>query len=193
MAADIALLEAAEAGQPGGRIYSWDDVWVTLGRAQKPDDVLLAPEATKWIIRPTGGGAVLHGHDLAVGMAVPMQRSVRDSYRIITQPLLRAFNAAGIPAILAEEQGDGDPRRRDCFAGSSANDIIDRQTRRKICGCALRRSRSAVLLQASIPLNLPVVRPEQIIRGGVPVVPVELDVDAFVEALTEAEYLRTVH
>lgn len=188
MAADLALLAAAERGEAAGRLYGWDEVWVTLGRAQCADDVLVDPQNTKWIIRPTGGGAVLHGHDLTVGLAVPMQRSVRDSYRLLARPLLEAFNAAGVPAILAEEQGDGDPRRRDCFAGSSANDIIDRDTRRKICGCALRRTRSAVLLQASVPVRIPVQSAETIIRGGVPSSPISMNVAHFTAALCGATF-----
>jgi hypothetical protein len=38
---------------------------------------------------------------------------------------------------------------------------------RKVCGCALRRTRDAVLLQASIPTARPSVAPSDVIVGGV--------------------------
>lgn len=185
MARDEALLES---GEVACRVYGWSSVWVTLGRAQVPELTLVDPSCIPWTIRPTGGAAVLHGHDLTIGLAVPMRHSVRGSYRLLAEPIVLALRAAGCEAALAEDVGadDGDPRRIDCFAGSSSNDIVDTRTGNKVCGCALRRTREAVLLQASIPVSVPPVDPAVVIRGGVVVPPVAIDREVFVNAFRSA-------
>src|SRR5690242_12058496 len=98
MGRDIELLELAEKGQLGCRVYSWDGVWVSLGRFQRPEEALIDPESTKWVTRPTGGRAVLHGHDVTVGLAVPLSilglqgtRSLKAVYRAVTEPLIGAM------------------------------------------------------------------------------------------------------
>src|SRR5579862_8679410 len=72
MVKDTELLTGAEAGAAGCRVYGWDGPWVSLGRFQSPKRDLLSPENTHWVTRPTGGKAVLHGHDVTVGLAVPL-------------------------------------------------------------------------------------------------------------------------
>jgi lipoate-protein ligase A len=178
------LLREAEAGYAGARVYSWDGVWVSLGRFQEPRGVLVDPDRTHWIGRPTGGGAVLHGHDLTVALAAPMRRSVRKSYRTIAQPLLNAFASLGVSVAFAEDlacvkYGGHHP---DCFSAVSANDIVTASTHVKVCGCALRRSDRAVLLQASIPIGPPLVDPERTIVGGVRVTPAKFSFAEFATA-----------
>jgi len=82
-----------------------------------------------------------------------------------------------VPAILAEDAGahSGNPRRVDCFAGVSANDIVDPITLQKVCGCAMRRTRTAILVQASIPAGDPLAPPSSVIQGGVWIKPAELN------------------
>src|SRR5687768_7523544 len=69
MQVDIDLFHAAERGEFSLRFYSWDGPWVTLGRFQDPARDLLDPSLVPWVVRPTGGKAVLHGHDLTVTLA----------------------------------------------------------------------------------------------------------------------------
>ena len=168
MRRDQLLLEAAERGDPGFRVYGWDGVWVTVGRFQSPERDLVDPCNTRWILRPTGGKAVLHGHDVTVGLAVPLRllvgvdsRSVKGVYRAVVAPIVVALNACGVPAALAEETRHANTgmRTSDCFAFSSPNDVVDSSTGRKLCGCALRLTQTAVLVQASIPNGPPLVDP----------------------------------
>lgn len=193
MALDSALLGVAAEGDVGARVYSWDGVWVTVGSMQRPEEVLI-DLATPHIVRPTGGGAVLHGHDVTVAIGFPKEAladcggMVRGTYRAATRPLILALQACGVEATLAEDAGvvDRAPRRIDCFSGSSANDIVHASSRRKICGCALRRTRDAVLLHASIPVREPSVPASQLIWGGVAVEPVHLDKERFAQELRAA-------
>ncbi|HEY0867991.1 MAG TPA: hypothetical protein VGE01_11455, partial [Fimbriimonas sp.] len=156
--------------------------------SQKPESTLLRPDETLWVMRPTGGGAVLHGHDVTVGMAMPLTGSVRHAYRAVARPLIRALNAVGVPAVLAEDTRveHGGLHLPDCFASISRNDIVDPASRLKRCGCALRRTRDAVLVQASIPAGEPLLDAAEVIAGGVPVRGPAIDPRAFRDALEEA-------
>lgn len=166
MARDGALLAQRKLA---ARVYTWDGPWVSLGISQTPQEALCNPEQTKWVQRPTGGGAVLHGHDVTVGLVMPLEGSVRHAYRAATAPLVEALNAIGVPAILAEDLQYERLRAKlpDCFASVSRNDIVDPVTLKKVCGCALRRTKHAVLVQASIPAGEPLVDPDSVIVGGV--------------------------
>ncbi|MBC8066275.1 MAG: hypothetical protein H7Y17_15705 [Chlorobia bacterium] len=172
MAQDIKLLKLADQGIVAGRVYSWIGPWVSLGKFQKPEDVLAS--SIPYVIRPTGGKAVLHGHDVTVGLAVPLaaihcsSRDVKKAYRSVCRPLIEALNGCGMEASLAEDtehlhRGD---RTADCFAFNSANDIVDIYTGKKVCGCALLMTQSALLIQASIPIGQPLINPKFAIRGA---------------------------
>lgn len=200
MARDQFLLDEAEAGRPGVRLYTWEGPWVSLGRSQDPTRHL-APECpAPWVKRPTGGLAVLHGHDLTVGLALPLaligvgerRRHVRETYRALATPLAEALGVCGVPAQLAESlphvgevptEGSLWGGSTDCFAHLSPNDIADPSTRLKVCGCAMRIAPRAALVQASIPVGLPLVDPHSVF--GVPAAShfVRLEVEAFRAAL----------
>ncbi|MBL8067320.1 MAG: hypothetical protein JNM28_02630 [Armatimonadetes bacterium] len=164
MARDAGLLDS---GSPIARVYGWDGPWVSLGRSQNSSASLKPGCPAPWVMRPTGGKAVLHGHDLTVGMAVPLEilglgeRDVKSVYRAVIPLLTRSLNAVGIPASLAEEtpfvRGAG--KVADCFAHVSPNDVVDPSTGQKVCGCALRLTNRMVLVQASIPVGKPLVDP----------------------------------
>lgn len=197
MARDRALLAAAERGEAGARVYGWDGLWVSLGRFQSPERDLVSPSTTRWVSRPTGGRAVLHGHDVTVGLALPLavlglpSRGLRGVYRVVVGPLVEGLRACGVPAILAERSLGGAVARAglgapaDCFAVASPNDVVDERTGAKVCGCALRLTERAVLVQASIPHGPPLAAPETVIRGAGFFVR-EWDASEFAPALREA-------
>ena len=171
---DVELLEKAERGQAGARVYSWIGPWVTLGCFQSPERDLLPGNTVPHVIRPTGGKAVLHGHDITVGLAVPLlaldlnPRDIKAIYRAIVSPVTRALKHSGLPAELGENTRfhSKGPRTADCFAFVSANDIVDERTGLKICGCALKVTDRAVLLQASIPAREALVDVTKVLVGG---------------------------
>jgi lipoate-protein ligase A len=124
-------------------------------------------------MRPTGGKAVLHGHDVTIGMAVPLDglglsatqsRSLGPVYRKIVGILVEALRNCGVRAELGENtllrRGEG--HTADCFAHVAPNDIVEPSTGQKVCGCALRVTQSAVLVQASVPARKPLVRPDAV-------------------------------
>jgi lipoate-protein ligase A len=181
MKLDAALLLA---GEPVVAIYGWSQPHVTLGRFQTPNDVLLADVSHS--IRPTGGGAVLHGHDITLAIVLPLSklgcgsREVKKIYRALAKPLVRAFCANGIEAVLAEEAGFLAVERSGyCFAANSPNDIVDKVSHRKLCGCAMIVQCGAVLLQVSIPVRQPDLQVANLIKGYVPLAVSHLNREKF--------------
>ncbi len=172
MDVDRALLARAEVGESGARIYFWDRVTVSLGRFQLAEGIVLGN--LPFVERPTGGAAVLHGHDLTYSIALPLarlgvtSRQVREIYRAMVRPLVFAFQELGISAALGEDVPASAERARSdyCFAMHSRNDVINPDTGVKLCGCAMRVTESAALLQVSVPIKPPVLHPNVCISGG---------------------------
>lgn len=181
MGADARLLVKAEMGEPGWRVYGWTGPWVSLGCFQRPESALKNPAAISWVMRPTGGKAVLHGHDVTVGLALPLDllaklssepsdklaRSLRTVYRLSIHPIVEAMRACGMPAVLGEHRKAGIEGRRsiglaDCFAAISPNDIVHETLGLKVCGCALKLTQRAVLVQASLPAGPPLIDPAEV-------------------------------
>ncbi len=173
MAADLAILSQAEKGATCCRAYRWNSPWVSVGRHQDPNRDLVSG-VVPFVRRPTGGKAVLHGHDWTVGMAIPLarfgvgSRSLGPLYRRIVAPVVDALSRCGLRACLAEERGAVDrfAGTGDCFAIRAPLDIVDRWTGQKLGGCALRVTDSAVLAQISIPVGSALVPPESVILGA---------------------------
>jgi lipoyl(octanoyl) transferase len=161
MARDLSLLETAMAGQgPFLRIYSWARPTLSLGYFQKAGEVLEAGAAQKLgvdlVRRFTGGGAILHHHELTFAVALPAAHpwarlGVNEGYLEITRPLLAALNAHGVPARF---RGGEAPlvKAANCFAGSACPDLV--LDGRKLFGSAQRRRGGAVLQHASLLLDI---------------------------------------
>lgn len=195
MDADRALLRQAEEGQVGWRLYTWSESCVTLGRSQQPERDLLPECPVGYAMRPTGGRAVLHGHDLTVGLAFPLahlglaagEKSIRRVYREAIRSLVAALCQAGVDVRLAEDLARDPSRGRsaDCFVQVSNNDIVLADTSQKVCGCALQLTETAVLVQASIPVGKPLVDPSLVYRIPAQVVPISLSESRLRTALEE--------
>jgi lipoate-protein ligase A len=195
MEMDSALLEAPRGAV---RFYGWTEPCVTLGFSQRAERDLLPECPVPAYRRPTGGRAVLHGHDLTIAHAVSLDvladtagkpegalsRSTRAIYRIMVGPLLDGLRSVGIDAVLGEELGSQsqNPRSTDCFAHVGANDIVDRQTRAKVCGCALKIGQQSVLMQSSIPVAQPLVDVREVFLSPSSIKPHAVDPTTFAEA-----------
>ncbi len=190
MAMDRELLQRAETGGSAARIYEWDGAWVSLGKFQHPEIDLLEPKAVPWVMRPTGGKAVLHGHDITVSIAKPLSksRSLRQVYRDIITPLVTALQRCGENAALGEDTRflTKHLRTADCFRHISPNDVVGPETGRKLIGCALRITRHAVLAQCSIPLTMPLIDPSRIYANAHVAMPLEVDKDLLTKEIANA-------
>lgn len=132
------------------RGYRWDRPWTSVGIHQ-----LVTPEiwigTEGWSRRPTGGAAVRHGADITLCAGVParfltpFEKAFVPFRSAIATALAEVFGETVVPGGAGAQRPQGD-----CFAVAQGPDLVDEQLRKRV-GLALRRTRTVVLMQASVP------------------------------------------
>jgi len=165
MAVDEALLDGFDPGTsaPVLRLYGWSPPALSLGRFQDAGKVLDLARCKACCVpvvrRITGGGVIYHADELTYAIVCGPQhlsgeKTVKESFRLLTGFLLSFYRELGLPAAYAADV-PGYASRPDkpasfCFAGRESYDILIGG--RKIGGNAQRRLRNAVFQHGSIPL-----------------------------------------
>lgn len=154
MAMDEALLEfAAQSGIATVRIYAWDQPTLSLGYFQ---DVGAYRQDDRWkhlpaVKRLTGGGAILHHHEITYSCCLPAQalKTFRpiELYSRVHQAVIDVLAGHDISATF---RGDvpGDDSKFLCFSRGDERDLV--LNGKKILGSAQRRRRGAVLQHGSL-------------------------------------------
>jgi lipoyl(octanoyl) transferase len=165
MAIDEALLETATI--PLIRFYRWKSPALSFGYFGKFADVARYGSERDVVRRWTGGGIVLHGHDLTYSIVIPASdpafaESSLAIYEKVHRALCEALNGIGECAeVTVAGVGDpGSPRGSaftragitdagyNCFANPVRADVTING--RKVAGAAQRRTRRGLLQQGSI-------------------------------------------
>jgi lipoate-protein ligase A len=158
MAVDRALLHGART--PAIRLYAWTPPGVSLGWFQRDVDTAPFRAAGYEVVRRlTGGGAVVHHHEVTYAVVLPLSHaamagaSVVDSYRAIHAPIREALAALGVDA--GEDGAAALPRHARepvlCFERASPFDVV--VLGRKVVGAAQRRLPGRLLQHGSIVLE----------------------------------------
>ena len=166
MAVDEALLEAAvESGQAAIRWYRWADPTLSLGYFQKPEDAPELPggESLAVVRRLSGGGAILHHHELTYSCILPAGHPlVQDPHQLYVAAHDRIISILATFGIEASRRGDNvEGTVADaflCFARGDACDVVCQG--QKILGSAQRRRRGAVLQHGSLVLRRSIHAPQ---------------------------------
>lgn len=180
MAVDQALLQSAgDRGQVTLRLYQWSRPTLSLGYFQKYDDRKLHPasESCDVIRRRTGGGAIMHDHELTYSLAVPQKHrwSSRnaDLYDLVHQVVIEQLKECGLQSALYSQSGSAgddlaDPDSAEmpkidkhaflCFQRRSDGDVVSGGW--KIVGSAQRRLKNSLLQHGSILLGRSKFAPE---------------------------------
>jgi len=155
MAADEALQQSAQAGLASVRFYGWSTATVSLGYFQpekaRRDDEQLAK--LPFVRRPTGGGALVHHHELTYALALPLVSSWQGKghsswlcrmHKIIAE----ALGEFGVfPETVSKEQP---ARTLLCFHHLTSGDLV--LSGAKVVGSAQRKQRGCLLQHGSILL-----------------------------------------
>lgn len=181
MAADSALLTAADK-QPGSvvlRMYRWAEPTISLGYFQKsapPMNNELA--ACPRVRRLTGGGAILHHHELTYSCVLPRTHALQKEplrlyekmHQAISEVLADCGVTAGFRADLPLTAGDDHLINRTpeepflCFLRADPRDLAlesdSTMERPKIVGSAQRRRRGTILQHGSILLRASPLLPD---------------------------------
>lgn len=149
MAVDEALLRTTAV--PVLRIYRWRMRTVSLGYFLSGENIpQLQAGEVEHVRRWTGGGCVVHDHDLPYSLIVPSGEILASqraavSYQIIHAAIVQALRAQGIDASLADQESGGGV---DCFQHAVPADVIGNGG--KLAGAGQRRTRQGLLHQGSI-------------------------------------------
>lgn len=168
MEMDRKLLRELHAdGGPIFHGYDWNKPSATYGHFIHPHD-FLCPEGIQKIgldiaKRPTGGGIILHGYDLAFSVLLPslhpnFSLNTLDNYAFINSTLIEAvrkFLGSDISPLLL-------PQEFECPDQSCCSFCMAKPTKfdvmlggKKVAGGAQRRSKQGYLHQGSICMTLP--------------------------------------
>ncbi len=153
MSADEVLLESAVAGVGSLRFYGWTEATLSLGYFQRHrirgSDERLAK--LPLIRRPTGGGALVHHHELtyALGLPASLVRQGHQSWlRRMHTIIAEALASLGVStASMAEEKNVAGSL---CFQHFTPGDLIVDAA--KVVGSAQRKQRGALLQHGAILL-----------------------------------------
>src|SRR5439155_4279074 len=153
MAADEVLLESAVAGTGSLRFYGWTEGTLSLGYFQPPrirgSDERLAK--LPFIRRPTGGGALVHHHELTYALSLPasLVKQQHQSWLGRMHTIIAgALASLGVStATVAEEKQAADLL---CFQHFTAGDLVVNAA--KVVGSAQRKQRGALLQHGAILL-----------------------------------------
>jgi lipoate-protein ligase A len=155
MALDALLLErAAERRISSFRWYQWSGPTVSLGYFQHhlPSELEVRFANLPVVRRLTGGGAILHHHELTYSLALapghPLCTDPRQLYDLVHEAVIQELRRQGIPAGL---RGDSRPELGEnylCFARGDSFDVVCEG--HKVLGSAQRRRRGAVLQHGSL-------------------------------------------
>ncbi|MBW3597636.1 MAG: lipoate--protein ligase family protein [Planctomycetes bacterium] len=166
MAVDEALLESTAAG--GGaalRLYQWRPATLSLGYFQcYAERESHPPSLARPIVRrPSGGGAILHHHELTYSFTALVEdrvsARVQALYRSFHGALVKTLTRFGAKAELWSACRSPPPSQPFlCFQRRGEGDVI--LGGHKVCGSAQRRRRQAVLQHGSILLRRSEFAPE---------------------------------
>ncbi len=168
MALDEALAaEAARLDRVLVRISTWSEPTLSLGAFQAIGDARSHRSLAGLPIvrRPSGGGAILHGSDVTLTVAVPRLHPCGGTpqrlYDAVHEGLVAEMSARGVPAALSPgadrgAKAEGDPLL--CFDRRATGDVVMPiadgrfNADAKILGSAQRRLRGAILQHGSLLL-----------------------------------------
>ena len=165
MERDEQLLEQSLVDQSAHlRFYQWSEPTVSLGYFQKPESTELptACQELALVRRLTGGGALVHHHELTYGLTIPKGHPVTADptqlYVIVHQALISALSQQQIEVGFREQ---AQPERDDamlCFLRGDPRDVLCGE--HKVIGSAQRRRKGAILQHGSLLLRRSVYAPE---------------------------------
>lgn len=165
---DRLLQHAVPDGPIVVRIYRWSEPTLSLGHFQQIEELIddtagsSQPSLTRlpWVRRKTGGGAILHDHEITYSFVIPSSKGLMDKganevlYRAVHESVRDGLIRLGFEAALSENctcsvatnVGEKDPFL--CFQRRTPVDLL--VGTHKVLGSAQRRTRAGLLQHGSL-------------------------------------------
>jgi lipoyl(octanoyl) transferase len=167
MAVDDALLQSAGEGVTTLRLYEWSEPTLSLGYFQSvaEREAHAASRNCPLVRRASGGGAIVHDHELTYCLAMPIaERFAAQAnllYDAVHSSLIESLKGFGVPAHLQEPAATAAAPATPpflCFQRRTRGDVLCGQA--KIAGSAQRRQRGGLVQHGSILLSQSAAAPE---------------------------------
>ncbi len=167
MAIDQLLLDSVSlAGLPALRLYGWSQPTLSLGYFQTAAEREKHQPSRQLALvrRATGGGAIVHHHELTYSLAVPFDAASvgasQELYRQVHGAISSALAEFGVCATTFEKSGRRSNNQQPflCFMRRTADDLIIGGY--KVLGSAQRKTRYAILQHGSLLLRASEFAPE---------------------------------
>ncbi|QDV46964.1 Octanoyltransferase LipM [Stieleria neptunia] len=204
MAVDQAIAESVSGDAQSGsarpytlRFYTWAAPTLSLGYFQSSGDASPRFDTTKRVRRSTGGGAILHHHELTYSLTVPSSAGEHgartDLYRGVHAAIINALHRQGIdarphylnktpaapPRAAPTLAVDEDPFL--CFQRRTDEDLI--VSGYKVLGSAQRRFKRSLLQHGSLLLRASEYASE--LPGLVDLTSIALNPETFLTRISE--------
>lgn len=159
MAIDEALLQEFKVeDMPILRFYTWEKA-LSFGRFSKVEKsvniALLKQRNIQYVRRLSGGGTLVHDHDLSYALILPRafvkERGVKESYRFLCKFLIKLYEKLGLNARFSSDLNINRKNSNICLAGFEDYDIVIDNM--KIGGNAQRYVKDAFIQHGSIPIS----------------------------------------
>lgn len=187
MAVDEALLRAAnETGRTAVRFYQWADPTLSLGYFQRLEERQShAPSGDLPVVRrSTGGGAIVHHHELTYSLTHPIRDRFGASPLLLVEKVHQALvrvlaTVFGVSAQLC--RGAESPPAFLCFERRSELDVLCGNW--KVAGSAQRRHHRAMTQHGSVLLTRSEYAPQ--LLGISDVTGINVRLETLIEALSQ--------
>lgn len=189
MSLDEAMMLSTEKGVATFRLYTWCEPTLSLGYFQTTESRLGAGAVTglPYVRRSSGGGAILHHHELTYCLALPEGKAWHSGeswtcrFHHLLVKTLRRFGVEAKTVVCGEEKKLGAFL---CFEHQTPGDVVvDGVSRNKIVGSAQRRYRDGTMQHGSILLGTSEWTPT--LPGIEELVKRPISVDEFGEAILD--------
>ncbi len=145
MAIDEMLLEKAITNLEFSltlRFYYWESPWLSIGKNQKLIPKrwldLISEKKLRIVKRPSGGNAVLHAGGLTYALIWSFPpRKKHEAYFLASQWLIKGFYQLGLPLKFGRQAPSS--FEKNCFATSTAADLIDPSGQKRVGSAQLWR------------------------------------------------------
>jgi len=159
MSVDEALLESAVTGGPCTvRWYRWNQATLSIGYFQRLDEFHSDARLSRLPVvrRLSGGGAVVHDHELTYSCTIPawhpLARDPRELYGAVHGRIIEILAESGFTGTLRGETAEGGRSNAFlCFGRGDDFDVV--MEGHKVLGSAQRRRKGAVLQHGSLVLR----------------------------------------
>lgn len=154
----LAYCQAAKRECAFIRIYEWSEATISLGLSQRRFSQSLDANGFPWVMRSTGGQAVLHDKEVTYCVCASSPHtafgdSLYHSYFSIAEILLESLKSLGVKAEAVKERTNSKEAKMNpvCYAAASIYEI--QYDGKKLIGSAQKRKQAAFLQHGSIPFE----------------------------------------